>query len=330
MNPLFDYKNHTKIATLESSLTRPLWSVVIPTYNCANYLRETLTSVFQQNYPSDQMEIIVVDDCSDKDNPKSVVDDFEPGRIVFYQHDKNVGKSANYSKGISMSTGQYVHLLHGDDTVNDGFYQKIEKLFNDYPKAAAAFSRCNYINAESEITGETKSLSESDGILGNFQVQIATWQLIQPPSIVFKREIYESLGTYDLRLKYIEDWEFYVRAAIYFDFAYTPEKLANYRVFRENSSSQSIKGGKRMATLDQVVGIMDEYLPAKVKQEIRKTRNESIAIYLLNFIPRLVSTKDIKGLFITTRAFSKYNSSIHLWIRWFRFVVEYKKFLKPS
>ena len=53
---------------------RPIWSVMIPTYNCANYLRETLASVLAQDPGADVMQIEVVDDHSTKDDPKAVVE----------------------------------------------------------------------------------------------------------------------------------------------------------------------------------------------------------------------------------------------------------------
>jgi glycosyltransferase involved in cell wall biosynthesis len=327
MNPKFDDDFHIKIEPVKNGINRPLWSVVIPTFNCANFLRETLKSVLSQGYILSQMEIIVVDDCSTKDDPKSVVEEFKVGRISFYRQEHNVGKSQNYSKGLSMTTGYYIHLLHGDDSVNIGFYSKIETLLTKFPETSVAFCRCNYINSESSIVGETGLLLEQDGILEDFQDQITTWQLVQPPSIVFKRTVYETLGTYDLRLKYIEDWEFYVRVAVFFKFAYTPKKLANYRVFAENSSSLSIKGGKRVSTIAQVFSIIDDYLPHTVRKKINHKRNRAASVYLLNFIPKLVTTKDFKGLMVTTRAFSIYNRDLHLWGRWMRFLLTPNKFL---
>jgi glycosyltransferase involved in cell wall biosynthesis len=318
---------HINIATVPKGIKRPLWSVIIPTYNCARYLRETLASVLVQDPGEVLMEIIVVDDYSTQDDPKAVVKEFGQGRVKFIRQKENVGKSMNYSKGIEMSTGHYIHLLHGDDTINMGFYNKIESLFKHNLRVSAAFCRCNYINAESEIFGETDLLSASESILPNFQNKIAIWQVIQPPSIVFKREVYETLGTYDKRLKYMEDWEFYVRASVYFQYAYSPEKLANYRVFSENSSSQSIKGGKRVPTIQQVFDIIDNYLPTEAKEKVSQKRNNEAAVYLLNFIPRLVANMDLKGFYVTTKAFFNFNSSPRLVGRWLRFILQYKHFI---
>ena len=49
---------------LPPDVGRPVWSVMIPTYNCARYLRETLASVLAQDPGPDQMQIEVIDDCS--------------------------------------------------------------------------------------------------------------------------------------------------------------------------------------------------------------------------------------------------------------------------
>ena len=317
---------HIKIATVSKGIKRPLWSVIIPTYNCATYLKETLTSVLAQDPGEASMEIIVVDDHSTKDDPETIVKEFGNGRVQFYRQPKNMGKSSNYAFGINLSKGHYIHLLHGDDTVEPRFYKTIADLFKEYPKASAAFCRSNYINAENHKIGETELLIPKSGIINNFLERIAVWQLIQPPSIVFKREVYEILGGYDTRLEYIEDWEFYVRAALNYKFIYCPENLANYRVYSENSSSKSVKGGKRVKTIERVLSIIDAYLPQNIKAEIKRPRRRAVSIYLLNYIPNILDSKDLKGFMFFSKAFFKYNRSIRLVGRWFYFILFYKRF----
>ena len=323
---IFNSKYHTKIPKISTDIKRPLWSVVIPTYNCAEFLKQTLTSVLSQDPGEALMEIIVVDDYSTKDHPEVIVKEFGRGRIKFFRQSKNVGKSFNYASGIIKSKGHYIHLLHGDDTVIPNFYKTIAGLFKESPKASAAFCRCNYVNAQSHKIGETELLIPKSGIINNFLERIAIWQLIQPPSVVFKREVYETLGGYDTRLEYIEDWEFYVRAALNYEFAYSPNSLANYRVFPENSSSKSVKGGKRVKTIERVLSIIDAYLPQNIKADIKRPRCKAVSIYLLNYIPRIIKTKDAKGFFVFTKAFYKYNRSLRLFGRFIRFVFQYKKF----
>ncbi|NJK97904.1 MAG: glycosyltransferase family 2 protein [Bacteroidales bacterium] len=165
MNPLFDDIFHTKIKPVENKF---LWSVIIPTRNCANFLKTTIQSILCQYPGSEKMEIIVVDDCSDKDNPQEIVDTFGEGKVKFIKQETNVGKSINYGTGLNLSSGKYIHILHGDDLVLPGFYSEMEYLFSSYPTIGAAFCQTNYINEKGEIKGKTGIEIPETGILDDF------------------------------------------------------------------------------------------------------------------------------------------------------------------
>ena len=80
---------------------RPL-SVMIPTYNCAGYLRETPASVLAQDPGPDQMQIEVVDDCS-TDDPQAIVDELARTRVSFHQQPENRGHTHNFNTCIERS-----------------------------------------------------------------------------------------------------------------------------------------------------------------------------------------------------------------------------------
>ena len=175
---------HLKLPPLALDVKRPLWSVVIPTYNCAHYLRETLISVLAQDPGEKVMEIIVVDDHSTKDDPETVVKEFGQGRVQFIKQEKNVGKVKNYETGLFASRGRYIHQLHGDDLVYDGFYKEMEALFNANSNAGAAFSRTNYIDYGSRITGVTGMIQNNEGTVPDMLEKLYTQQYIQTPSML--------------------------------------------------------------------------------------------------------------------------------------------------
>ena len=78
-------QHYIKINRIADEVKRPLWSVLIPTYNCAEFLKETLKSVLAQDPGEALMEIIVVDDHSTKDDPEAVVKEFGQGRVQVYK-----------------------------------------------------------------------------------------------------------------------------------------------------------------------------------------------------------------------------------------------------
>src|SRR5260221_1768630 len=121
------------IKSITDNRNRPLWSVMIPSYNCSNYLKETLQSVLLQAGEPAEMQIMVVDDCSTDANVEDIVEDIGKGRIGFFKQTQNVGSLRNFETCINLSKSKLIHLLHGDDLVKTGFYAEIESLFAKYP-----------------------------------------------------------------------------------------------------------------------------------------------------------------------------------------------------
>jgi glycosyltransferase involved in cell wall biosynthesis len=97
----------------------PKISVIIPIYNAEKYLAETLDSVLNQTYPN--IEIIAVLDAP-MDNSEKILKSFKDKRIKIVRHKKNSGLSAARNTGVKHATGDYIHFLDSDDTINPKFY----------------------------------------------------------------------------------------------------------------------------------------------------------------------------------------------------------------
>ncbi len=91
---------------------KPLISVVIPTYNRADLIGQTINSVLKQSYTN--LEIIVVDDSS-TDNTKTVVEGINDARIRYFLHSTNQGGAAARNTGIKAAEGEYIAFLDSDD-----------------------------------------------------------------------------------------------------------------------------------------------------------------------------------------------------------------------
>ena len=255
--------NRLDLLPVESEENRPLWSVMIPTYNCAHYLRETLKNLLAQASELELMQIEVIDDCSTKDDPSAIVAELGQGKVCFYRQPRNVGYIRNFETCLQRSRGHLIHILHGDDYVRDGFYQKMELAFVQKPEVGAAFCRSIYVDELGHWQSISPLENSTSGILSNWLPTIASGQRLTTPSIVVKREVYEQLGGFDRRFSCAgEDWEMWVRIATQYSVWFETEPLAAYRVKRLGSlTADSEASGKLVKDMCLATEIIASYLP---------------------------------------------------------------------
>ena len=170
---------------------KPVWSVMIPAFNCGAYLAETLLSVLEQDFSPEVMQITVVDDASTDIDVEKLVRTIGQGRIEYIGQLENVGSLRNFNTCVNQARGRYVHLLHCDDRVLPGFYSALEELFLQNPEAGACFTRYRYINEKGEELALSPMEAVSDGILKRWLERIASQQRIQYVAIAVRRRVYE-------------------------------------------------------------------------------------------------------------------------------------------
>lgn len=251
------------VEPVPAGVPRPLWSVMIPTHNCAAYLRDTLASVLRQDPGPEQMQIEVIDDDSTADDPEAVVAEVGAGRVGFFRQDRNVGHVRNFDTCVQRARGRLVHLLHGDDLVCDGFYRALEQGFTAGPEIGAAFCRTNYIDDAGSHLDESALERPAAGVLESWLEKIASGQRIGTPSIAVRREVYEEIGGFDQRFGTTgEDWEMWVRIATRHAVWFEPEPLALYRKRRQGSLTQSSeKTAAFVRDMRRACDIIGSYLP---------------------------------------------------------------------
>lgn len=266
------------ILPLEEDNKRPLWSVMVPTYNCSLYLKETLESILHQDQGKDNMQIEVVDDCSTDSNVEELVEKIGRGRITFFRHKQNVGSLRNFETCINRARGKLIHLLHGDDKVEVGFYVKIKKLFESYPLIGAAFTGFSGIDEKGAFLYKNDLIQKDEGVVGDWLRKISKNQLLQACSIVVKRSVYEDLGSF-YKVHYGEDWEMWVRIAANYSVAYSPDTLAAYRIHNNSISSTYVKTGQNIRDIKIVIDLIEKHLPEETRKKIKNASKKNFAIY---------------------------------------------------
>jgi len=192
--------------------SRPFFSVMIPTYNCAGYLRETLASVLAQDAGRDEMQIEIVDDCSTKDDPEAVVAELGRGRVVFYRNPRNLGPTQTFNVCVERARGHWVHILHGDDAVLPGLYDECRRAIAVRPDLVMVAGPLVMIDE----TGRWVAVigprgSELGGVFEDFLRVEAAEQLLQYAGTVVKREAYERVGGFCTVFGHTQDMDMWFR-----------------------------------------------------------------------------------------------------------------------
>jgi GT2 family glycosyltransferase len=261
--PLQQADYRPAVPAVPASQPRPRWSVMIPTYNNSDHLRQALQSVLAQDPGPEQMQIEVVDDCSTSEDPSALVRELGQGRVNYFRQPSNRGHVENFNTCLLRARGLLVHLLHGDDLVRPGFYEKMGELFERHIEIGAAFCRFEVIDPHGTVLKTHAAEQDHSGVLENWLEKIALGQRLQPPAMVVRREVYERLGGFDRRIAaYGEDWEMWVRIAAHYPTGYLPDPLAAYRVGVSGLSGRSFRTGQNVADYLRAVEICREHLPA--------------------------------------------------------------------
>ena len=115
-----------------------LVSIIMPSYNTAPYIEETIQSVLNQTYTN--WELIIVDDCS-TDNTDEVLETIKDDRIRCFKNEKNSGAAVSRNKALREAKGQWIAYLDSDDL---WMPEKLEKQIEFMEENGYAFSYTNY------------------------------------------------------------------------------------------------------------------------------------------------------------------------------------------
>ncbi len=211
-------------------MSKPLVTIVIPSYNRADYIAETIESVLAQTYPS--IEVIVIDDGS-TDNTKEIVERYVPQVQYVYQENAERGASRNH--GLRLAQGEYISFLDSDDlwlpeklATDVEFIEARPNIGVVYTDALQIDSNGNYrkrLNAGRHSGKVTEHL-----LRGNF---------ILMGSHLVRTDKAREIGGFneDRELSGSEDWEFWVRLSTITEFAYNPMAFAKIRTHEANTMS---------------------------------------------------------------------------------------------
>jgi len=211
----------------------PKVSVIIPTYNSAQYICETLDSVLAQTYKD--YEIIVVDDGS-TDNTREVLKPYMSK--IKYIYKENGGPASARNVGIKNARGEYIAFLDSDDIWLPEKLEKQIEYLQSNPDIALVYSDCIRFNENGVCQRKSNVYHLREGYIffklleGNF---------ITTSTVIVRRECLDKVGYFDEELddlKHSEDYDLWLRISRSFKIGYIREPLVKYRV-RESGLNRS-------------------------------------------------------------------------------------------
>ena len=125
-----------------------LVSIIMPSYNTAKFISETIDSVLAQTYTN--WELIIVDDCS-KDDTDAAVAKYQDQRIRYLKNEKNSGAAVSRNRALREAKGRWIAFLDSDDL---WMPDKLEKQIRFMEEKNYAYSYTNYV----EIGEDSKPL----------------------------------------------------------------------------------------------------------------------------------------------------------------------------
>lgn len=253
----------------------PKISVVIPSFNHAQFLPDAVNSVLQQT--EHDMELIVVDDGS-RDNSLEVLSRFKDPRLKVFPQD-NQGAHAAINRGLSLACGEYLAVLNSDDVYHTQRIENLVAILEHDPNVGLASSYIEVIDSNSKVLG----------IKHGYQ-DLEPWQLDHPEysfrndddlrsalltenylsttsNLVFTRSVFEKVGSFR-KLRYAHDWDFIQRLSMHAQLALVPEALLCYRIHSTNTIREN-----KDAMIFEICWCLAANLPSQVASEWFQNKN---------------------------------------------------------
>jgi glycosyltransferase involved in cell wall biosynthesis len=216
----------------------PKISVIIPVYNGAKTIRQTINSVLNQTLQD--FEILVINDGS-TDSTLEILADLIDSRIQVFSY-ANSGAPVSRNRGFSLASSEYIAFLDADDLWTPDKLQSQYQALKSNPEAAVAYSWTDHINESGELLQSGRHLTVNGDVYPELLIQNFLENGSNP---LIRREAFAEVGGFDQSLLGGQDRDLYIRLATRYHFVLVPVVQVFYRMSTNSISSQVIRQEKQ-------------------------------------------------------------------------------------
>lgn len=274
--------------------SNPLVSIVVITYNSAKYVMETLESALSQTYRN--VEIIISDDCS-TDNTydicKHYIDNknIKQGRVrcILTKTHSNGGICANYNNGLRHARGEWIKYIAGDDILEPDCIEEFVRKSNATDHKLYVCNRQDFCaSGLLRKSSYTEALFNGDSRRQERMINRGKF-IISGPTLFIHRDTLISLGGFDEKYPYIEDYPIAMKFLKHgFNIGLLEKTMVRYRVYPESVS----RADSRFA--DSIYRAYEDYGMASA------LRNRQYLIWWHEYVRRAVRNKQFNTMVLYT------------------------------
>lgn len=298
-----------------------LISIIIPTYNRAHLIGETLDSIIDQTYTN--WECIIVDDGS-TDHTQLIVNEYlnKDNRFKYYKRPEKRMKGPNSCRnyGFEKSKGYYIYWFDSDDILfSNSLEVRINKFDNDVD---IVVSKAEFFDSNTGVVLSTNKIV-SNNIIEDYFTGIITYYVSGP---IWKRSFLENkIEMFDENIKYLDDWDFNLRMLYdnpkiviidhplfkYRSHPYSLSKLVNYMDIHELRSEYNARNKHLKILLNNKIDSkrINDFLLNRYRYIFREglmQKNENCYYFFKQLLGLQYRFKEFKGIIKTVLGFLIY------------------------
>ncbi|WP_282017518.1 glycosyltransferase family 2 protein [Salegentibacter mishustinae] len=179
----------------------PLISVVLPVYNCGEFIEEALKSILNQTL--DNFEVLIIDDAS-TDGTLELIKKYKDSRIKIIEKKENSGLIDSLNTGFKISKGEFIARMDGDDISHLRRFEKQYEFLKDHPEVSACGCWIEHIGA---VKGVSKYLENHEDI----QAHLLVSNPMALCATMLRKTAYSSFS-FRSDSKHYEDYDFWVES----------------------------------------------------------------------------------------------------------------------
>lgn len=231
-------------------MNNPLVSIILPTYNGEQYIKEAIDSIINQTYTN--WELIIVNDCSSDSTPQIIKEYVKNDtRIKTINNEINKKLPASLNIGFSNAIGDYYTWTSDDNYYYPNAIEKMVTFLEDNPNYGMVYAVCDLNTVSisgSNIWGEVPATPEN---LLNFSVCGACF--------LYRKQVANDIGKYDETKFLAEDHDYWLRIKLKYNIANIEDHLYLYRL-HENSLTRKFQHKARLIGINLAINYAQLYL----------------------------------------------------------------------